>query len=303
MIRGDAGWLANGAVVFLALLWVQFFATLSASWSGSQYYEYGWFVPPLVFGLAIRNLRHRPVGDRDIRPAIPLVPLLLGSLPLLFLLRIVEQFDPAWRIPLWLHGFLLLGLGYPILVRRFGYERTRSLAGVGLLALTAIPLPSFLEARAILLLTDQVMNLGVFLCWWIGIPVSAQGHYLFLEGNVVEVAEGCSGIRSLQTMLMWVLLLGELFRLPGLSRLLLVAGGFAMAFAANVGRAVALAWLVFDHEKGVFDEWHDTVGHIAFVLSAGLTLVLAIAMDRLRPSGAPRPTRASPLFHSRRETR
>lgn len=283
------------SLTFLLLLWTQFFLFLAPTWSRSAYYEYGWLVPPLALLLAIRNLKaHWPAQPpeaenqetkNDARRTTHEEPVtttivVTTTLLLIFLFRILEEFDPGWRVPMWPHFLLIGAVTHFIIAARFGKRVSLRLLGVTVLAMTAVPLPTWVEINVVQKLTGVVIEVAEFLCWWIGIPVAVQGSYLILEGKWVEVAAGCSGIRSLQTMVMWVFFLGELLALAWSSRPVLLVVGLAIAIIANAGRAVSLAYLAFEKGDRAFQQWHDGVGYLAFLLAAASTLLIAVKMRR-----------------------
>lgn len=290
------------SLTFLALLWIQFFVFLGPTWSKSAYYEYGWLVPPLALILAIRNLKahwpalppkaenqetkndarrttHEEPRTKNQKPRTT-TTVVTTTLLLIFFFRILEEFDPGWRVPMWPHFILIATVTHFLIGDRFGKAASLKLLGVTVLAMTAVPLPTWAEINVIQELTGVVIDISGFLCWWIGIPVAIQGSFLILEGKWVEVAAGCSGIRSLQTMVMWVFFLGELLVLTWSYRAILLILGLAIAIIANAGRAVSLAYLAFEKGDQTFQQWHDSVGYLAFLFAAASTLLIAVKMRR-----------------------
>jgi exosortase/archaeosortase family protein len=90
-----------------------------------------------------------------------------------------------------------------------------------------------------------------------------------IETGVIDIDEACSGIRSLQAMVMLSLFLGELFRLRPWRRVLLVGVGLGFTLLANVLRTVALSSIAFHQGMSAIDRYHDAAGLSVLLLSLG----------------------------------
>ncbi len=156
-------------------------------------------------------------------------------------LRVVQHVDVYWRLPLWLHAGVACGVTHLLLGLQFGWKFSRSLAPATLFALLALPIPSVLESALVQGLTHQVVTLSTATLPYLGYAVEVAGNSLIVKGEILDVAEGCSGIRSFQSSAMAALCLGELLRLSLFRRLALIALALALAIACNAGRIVILA--------------------------------------------------------------
>ena len=121
----------------------------------------------------------------------------------------------------------------------------------------------------------------------IGIPSGQVGNLVHIENGVIDIDEACSGIRSLQAMVMISLFLGELFRLRPAGRVLLLAVGLAVTLLANVIRTVSLSFIGFGHGMGAVDRYHDATGLAVLILSLSGALLTAFM---LRPAKTPAPS-------------
>jgi len=108
-----------------------------------------------------------------------------------------------------------------------------------------------------------------------------SGSALMMGDEVLEVNEGCTGIRSFQTSLMLSLFLGEFLFLGLFSRIVTIILGIVLAGALNVVRTVTLTKIYFDFGPESFDRFHDLVGYIAFVFSAAGLFGVAIVFARI----------------------
>jgi exosortase len=143
-------------------------------------------------------------------------------------------------------------------------------------ALVAVPWPVPFEQGVIQSLMRLVAAASVETMRWCGFPAFQQGNVINLgSAGVVGFEEACSGVRSLQTMLMVSLFLGEIWYRLLWRRLILVVLGLFLALVFNVGRALTLSWITSAHGFGVANVWHDRVGAIFLGLMLGSFGILA----------------------------
>ncbi len=108
-----------------------------------------------------------------------------------------------------------------------------------------------------------------------GIPVLREGNVLHLPGNTLEVAEACSGIRSLVSLVMLGIVLGYFSGQRPSGRMLLAVAAVPIAILANAARvagtAIAAEWVSPEAAQGFF---HTFSGWLMFVVAfIGLLLV------------------------------
>ena len=252
-----AGWVA---VWFPAMLGAAY------SWRNGDYYDYGWFVPPAALGLLVRrwNGTPAPVGVVE-RPWLPVFLLLL---PWLLVLRVLCHVDPGWRLPVGLLGLTAAVTGHWIFARARGWAYSLTFWKITLLMLSAIPWPSAVESNLVHGLTDQVVGAAAELFRLVGQPVEVMGERMTLNGMVVEVTDGCSGVRSFQSFLMATWFFAELQRLNLTNTVKLLLWGLVAAFIVNLSRAMVLAQIRFTRGEAAADSAHDMVGLLAFLGSA-----------------------------------
>jgi len=272
-------------IVLMAALWVQVFYCASYNWLHGEYYDYGWYVPPLAVWFFYRKWSAWKIVE--VPPATGWV--FAGGLVLLAMalagLRTVGQADPAWTLPQWGQaGIACMVTGF-IVWKRAGKAAIPALVGVLLFTLTAVRLPTVIETALVDGLTHGVLDASSWIFQLLGRPITVLGNQLELMGEVVEVTEGCSGIRSAQSFLMASLCFGEWLGLNAKSRFILVATGFATAWVMNVARACLLAEIRFNQGEASFDKAHDAVGMAAFVVGAGILLWISLMMDSKRKTG------------------
>lgn len=269
----------------IGVLWIQLYYSVIPVWIHGDYYEYGWFVPPAAAFFFFRRWLQRSRGEWSPVSSRQLVVVAGLLFPVILLIRALEGFDSSWRPPMLAHAGMAALLSHWMGWKRWGVSLSVGMLPVTAFALSAIPYPWQIERSVILELTDWVTQGAVALFNLMGRPVTASGGILECGGTKVEVTDGCSGIRSLQSLLMAALFFGEFFRIRMAHRFLLVGLASVVALLVNMGRAMYLAQIRFDEGEAAFHAAHDWVGHVAFAVS-GLCLLLAtralIGMDGRR---------------------
>lgn len=274
-----------GWSLLVTALWIQLFAACIYGWKYGEYYDYGWYIPPL-FAMFLWRIRH--LFSTQTPASLPR-PLLIGGMIVLtlglFLLRVIERVDPRWTLPIWFQASMVITITLVAAHQLGGPKAAWRCVPIIIFACSAIPLPSVIEGLLVSSLTDGVVVSSSALLKIFGMNVQILGDRLAFMDEIVEVTEGCSGIRSAQSFLMSSLFFGELMRLGLAQRLALVGIGLIVAWVLNVVRASSLAAIQFIHGQEAFDQAHDNAGLLAFVAGS---IILLIASSRLgkKKSGA-----------------
>jgi exosortase len=273
----------------LAALWLHFFWCLVPSWRFGEYYNYGFLVPVLAAGLAWR--RAGVLAAAAGAPPLPgwrpgrladavMLGLAAAGLLALIPLRVIETGDPGWRPPLVLHGLLVTAAVHLVLARWRGWRASAFFLPVTVFAWSAVPYLYQFEQALVRHLTGMVVGLTREVFLLAGQPVEQIGERLVLGTRAVDVTDGCSGIRSIQSLVMAALFFGELLWLRWPARLALVATALAAAVTCNTGRAWYLASVQFSRGEAAAHAAHDPAGHLAFTIAA---LALYLAARLLMP--------------------
>src|SRR5690606_35487454 len=102
-----------------------------------------------------------------------------------------------------------------------------------LFALTAVPWPAQIENLIVGELTERLLAFSVPLSRTIGLDLELSGASLVTDGRIIQIDEGCSGIRSFQSLLMAGLFVGEFMMLRWGWRALLLLLATIFGFIAN----------------------------------------------------------------------
>ena len=124
---------------------------------------------------------------------------------------------------------------------------------------------------------------------WLGVPVLREGNVIVLPAMALEVAEACSGIRSLMSLATLAVIYGYLMDRSIAVRALPALASVPIAVVANGSRIVGTGLLVQywepDKAEGFF---HTFSGWLIFVVSLVMLYVLhrALRMMWHEPEGA-----------------
>ena len=268
-------------LTLIALLWLLLFIRIHTEWIVNDLYAYGWFVPVLALYLFYERWRDRPTPAADRPPVwwlILPVLLILAYLPL----RVVNEANPDWvKVNFYLTS---LTAGFS-LITLFAMGRLRwawHFAFPIFFVYTALPWPVAIEENIVQTLTRWNTLVSADTLTLCGIPAIHSGNLIQIGDTWVNVAEACSGIRSLQTSFMMSLFLGEFYRLGIFLRILLMGSSFAVAFLLNIGRTTTLTYLAGTKGNDVMEEWHDPIGTAVMLLCLAGLWFLALGFDKLR---------------------
>lgn len=272
----------------LVLLWLQLYWALVPTWRFGDYYAFGWFVPVLAAALAWRRwqlLVPAATPAPPVRVAGWVVAFGLLVVAVSVPLQLIAAADPTWRPPLLLLAMLTAGLTQVLVWQAYGRRVAVGLLPVTVVALAAVPYPWQFEQHLIRTLTGTVVGLTRELFLLTGQPVELLGERLSMGTEAVDVSDGCSGIRSLQSLVMGALFFGELLLLPLGKRLLLILIAGACAIGVNSGRAYGLAAIHFSQGREAAAAAHDLLGHAAYWLSIAIVFLAACGLVRSAPAG------------------
>jgi exosortase len=248
---------------------------LHGLWNPDGSYAYGWAVPLLAAWLCKWRWDERPAGSAAVGGAAGLAAgLAVMTLPALWLLEAA----PERGICAWTYAAGCVGVSLAMIARYGGWSWVRWFGFPIVFLLTAVPWPHGLEVVASGTLMHGMAGATSEILCLIGIPAVQVGNLVHIETGVIDIDEACSGIRSLQAMVMLALFLGELYRLRPWRRIALVGVGLIFTLLANVVRTVALSMIAFHEGMGAIDRYHDAAGLGVLLLSLGGALWAAMML-------------------------
>ncbi len=104
-----------------------------------------------------------------------------------------------------------------------------------------------------------------------GIPVYREGHMLYFMETQLEVAEACSGIRSISAMLMLSVIFVHLIKDNRVMKFVIVLSSVIVAFLANIVRVSGTGVLAHYFGAGVaLGFLHEFSGMLVFAVGLGM---------------------------------
>lgn len=262
-------WPALGVAAALVLCYAVVFLRLFDEWYSDPNVSYGFFVPFLI-GYVVWQGRDKL---RELPPApnnFGLVLMVLGGALLCMGPPSLNTFAFATRIA------LIFSVTGAILFLR-GFATCRALIYPLLLMLLMFPMPGFILEHLtfpLQIAASQMAERGLDL---LGYSVLREGNILRLPSATLDVAEACSGLRSLLALTFlgqaYVCLLdGRRWMRPVMALLVIPVAVFANAvriIASAIAGSYRPEWM-----EGVF---HESTGWIVFVI-AFLCIVMLHSM-------------------------
>jgi exosortase D (VPLPA-CTERM-specific) len=262
-------------VVTLLLLTVWLYASiltrLFLQWVGptsDPNFQHGIFVP--LFALFVLWQDRKKLGAVASSPSWAGLPLVvLGLLTLVLGVLGAENF--LSRVSL-----LILVAGLIILFRGWTFFRTVLFPWAFLILM--IPIPNLIIQQVTFPLQLLASKLATGMLELVGVPVLRQGNMIYLAAMPLNVAEACSGIRSLLTLVTLAIIYGYLMEARIWVRILLACCAVPIAVVANSFRVFGTGMLVQywdpDKAEGFF---HTFEGWLIFVVA----LVMLFAVHRV----------------------
>jgi exosortase len=248
---------------------------LHGLWNPDGAYAYAWAAPFLAAYLLWRRWEDRPAPGAAMPGAMAAaIALAVLALPACWL----REAAPERGVCEWGYAAATVGVSLALMGVAGGAGWARWFAFPLCFLLTATPWPHGLELAITNPLMHRTASATVEILCLSGVPAAQAGNLVHIESGVIDIDEACSGIRSLQAMVMLALFLGELFRLRPWRRIALLALGLAVTLGANTARTVALSMIGHGHGMGAVDRAHDAAGLAVLISSLALTLGAAFLM-------------------------
>ena len=167
-----------------------------------------------------------------------------------------------------------------------GRPAVRIMAAPLLFLLLAIPLPALVVNAVTLPLQLVASRIAESTLATAGIPVYRDGNVLQLPSTLLQVADACSGLRSLVSLAALGVLLAWATQSSIPKRAAIVLAAVPIAIAMNGLRIAATGVACEVWGRGMAaGGWHTLTGWVTFVISLWLLVQASRAVARLRWSG------------------
>lgn len=268
------GWPLAG----LILVFAPGLSNLSEIWSSREFYTHGYLVPLVSIWAA--------AGVVQNRHQIPIEPDSRGLLAIgLGGVVYAAGLGVSW-VPLQGLGFVCAVAG--MVWARCGVRWLNALRFPLAYLLFMVPLPDSWITPVIVSLQLFVSEAGVALLRLIGFSIYRDGNILELPGGEsLFVAEACSGITSVITLLPIAMILAYFTDRVLRRQILLVASVIPIALMGNLLRVLATVFAAnrWGAEAATTGSLHESVGVATYVLGCAVLLAMGTLIRKWIPDG------------------
>lgn len=268
MVSSPKLWAALGllAAGFCLVFW-DVIGKLVHDWANDDNYSHGFLIVPLAAYLAWE--RRDQLAARPIRPSWFGLVVVVGSLAVLLTGLLGAE--------LFLSRIAIVGTVIGGVLFVLGWQHLKILAfPIGVLLLM-IPIPAIIFNQISFPLQLLASRFGVAVMSAVDVPVFRDGNIIVLAHTQLEVAEACSGIRSLVSLLTLGIVYGYFSDPRGGIRVAIALATVPVAILANglrvAGTGIAAHYYGAEAAEGFF---HTFSGWIVFV-AAFLMLFIIVS--------------------------
>jgi exosortase len=182
----------------------------------------------------------------------------------------------------------LLAFAAGAVVYLYGWRHLRIIAFPLLLVALTIPVPAIVISRLTLTLQLWASTMAETILWACGVPVLREGNVLVLPNATLQVAEACSGIRSLTALVTLALVVARFSDTSWPRRGAIVLSAIPIAVLVNGLRVAATAfgarWFGVAAIEGTV---HEMLGWVMFLIAFALVAACARTVTwRAQPAEA-----------------
>jgi exosortase len=272
-------WFPYAAIaILLAVIYYRVAIKLVFDWYTIPDYSHGFLVP--FFALFLLWDKREILRNTPIRQTWRGIALVVFAIIVLILgVYGVDLFTARISFV-----FLLAGLIWTL----FGSLMLRELRFPLLVLVLAIPFPTILFNQVTFPLQLFASRIASDILPLLGVPVLLEGNVIQLPVMKLEVAEACSGIRSLMSLFTLAVFYGYFLERTTRRRWLLALAAIPIAVTANVFRIVGTGLCVqyWDPDKAL-GFFHEFSGWVMFVISLGCLYLVHRLMLLISPAKAP----------------
>jgi exosortase len=268
---------AAAITVAIVIVFWQVFVRLVDAWIVDGNYSHGFLIIPIALYFVWE--RRAQLASAATRPSwMGLVAFGGGILILL---------AGLWGSELFLSRFALIPVIAGIVWFVLGWNHLKILAFPIAFLVLMMPIPSIIFNQITFPLQMIASRVGEWAISVVGIPVLREGNVLILAHTTLEVAEACSGIRSLVSLITLGIVYGYFMDSRTWVRVLIVASAVPVAILANgarvAGTGMAAHWIGKDAAEGFF---HEFSGWIVFLFAFLMILAIQKFIAKLAPKPA-----------------
>ena len=272
-------WPVLPVVAAAALLYFGVISGLVDDWANDDNYSHGFLIVPLAAYFAYER-RHQ-LARAAVAPSVLGLPVVLGGLAMLVAgILGAEFFLSRFSLVVVLAGSVLF---------LYGWHYLRILAFPIAFLVLMIPIPAIVFNQIAFPLQLFASRFGVTVIEMFAVPVLREGNVITLANTKLEVAEACSGIRSLISLLTLGIVYGYFTDSRTWMRVMIAAATVPIAILANGLRVAGTGVLAHRYGTEVaLGFFHTFSGWVVFLAAFGLLFAVVWMLRKLSPEPAPR---------------
>ena len=261
-----------------ALLYRHVLVKLVHDWWTDDNYSHGFLIIPIAVYLAWER-RHRFAATLN-RPSNAGLVVVVGSTGVLMAGILGSE--------LFLTRISILGTVTGSVLFLFGWQRLRVLAFPVAFLVLMIPLPAIIFNQIAFPLQLLASRVGEMTLSSVDIPVLREGNVLILANTTLEVAQACSGIRSLVSLLTLGIMFGYFTDQRAWVRLFIAASTVPIAIVANAARVAGTGIAAHQFGPAAAEGFlHEFSGWVVFIVAFAIMMAMQRILVRLVPPTAP----------------
>ena len=274
-VSSGVNWLPYAVIAtLLCILYYRVAIKLVYDWYTLPDYSHGFLVP--FFAAFLVWDKRKVLSSTPIKQTWAGIALVVLAIAVLILgVYGVELFTARFSFVM-----LLTGLVWTF----FGWAMVRVLRFPLLVLILAIPFPAIVFNQITFPLQLFASRIASEILPLLGVPVLLDGNVIQLPVMPLEVAEACSGIRSLMSLFTLAVFYGYFLERTTTRRVILALASIPIAVTANVFRIVGTGLCVqyWDPDKAL-GFFHEFSGWVMFVISLGCLYLVHRAMRLISP--------------------
>jgi len=269
-----------------ALLYRGVIAKLVYDWAHDDNYSHGFLIVPMAIYLAWE--RRQRLIEAAQRPSTLGLLVLLGSL--------VTLFAGVLGAELFLTRVSIVGITAGTVLFVLGWTHLRILAFPIAFLLLMIPIPAIVFNQIAFPLQLLASQFGESALHVANIPVLREGNVIFLANTTLEVAEACSGIRSLVSLLTLGIIYGYFTDRRNWVRATVTLATIPIAIVANGMRVAGIGVAAHYYGPAVTTGFiHTLSGWAVFVVAFVILFGVMHAVQTISPAKGRRQTDVATL--------
>jgi exosortase len=247
----------------IAVVYTPTISSLVRQWASDENYSHGFLIVPFALWFVWQQ-----------RAALERAPLAPANTGLAVVgLSLVVLLAGLFGADLFLTRMSLIGIIAGSVLFICGWRWLRLLAFPIAFLILAVPLPAVLFNQIAFPLQLVASRAGENVLTMAGVPVLREGNILVLPTTTLEVAQACSGIRSLISLLTLGVILGKMREPRRWARLVLALLTVPVAIAANAARVAGTGLLAsYIGARAAEGFFHTFSGWLMFVVAFVLLL-------------------------------